>query len=123
MVSIFLRLLERYSGVLFLTTNRATTIDDAFKSRISACIEYKVLDTESKRKVWVNLLRVAEITLIETGDLTQDEALDVLSELNLNGREIKTAIRNAQCMALYEKKPVGFSHLMFAAGLNSVSLS
>lgn len=34
MVSIFLRALEFYSGILFLTTNRVGTIDEAFKSRI-----------------------------------------------------------------------------------------
>jgi hypothetical protein len=123
MVSIFLRLLERYSGVMFLTTNRATTIDDAFKSRISVCIEYKSLDVDSRKKVWFNLLKAAEITLTETGDLAEDGAILALSQLSLNGREIKTAIRNAQCMALYEKTPVSFKHLMFAASLNSVSLS
>lgn len=34
MVSVFLRALEFYSGILFLTTNRVGTIDEAFKSRI-----------------------------------------------------------------------------------------
>jgi hypothetical protein len=34
MVSVFLRVLEYYSGILFLTTNRVGTIDEAFKSRI-----------------------------------------------------------------------------------------
>jgi SpoVK/Ycf46/Vps4 family AAA+-type ATPase len=34
MVSVFLRVLEFYSGILFLTTNRVGTIDEAFKSRI-----------------------------------------------------------------------------------------
>jgi SpoVK/Ycf46/Vps4 family AAA+-type ATPase len=108
---------------MFLTTNRATTIDDAFKSRISVCIEYKSLDVDSRKKVWFNLLKAAEITLTETGDLAEDGAILALSQLSLNGREIKTAIRNAQCMALYEKTPVSFKHLMFAASLNSVSLS
>ncbi|KAF2104762.1 hypothetical protein NA57DRAFT_51566 [Rhizodiscina lignyota] len=34
MVSVLLRMLEYYSGILFLTTNRVGTIDEAFKSRI-----------------------------------------------------------------------------------------
>lgn len=34
MVSVFLRVLEFYAGILFLTTNRVGTIDEAFKSRI-----------------------------------------------------------------------------------------
>lgn len=34
LVSIFLRALEYYSGILFLTTNRVGSIDEAFRSRI-----------------------------------------------------------------------------------------
>ena len=34
MVSIFLRLLEYHSGIMFLTTNRLETIDSAFDSRV-----------------------------------------------------------------------------------------
>jgi hypothetical protein len=41
MTGIFLRLLEYYKGVLFLTTNRVTTFDDAFCSRISMFTRYK----------------------------------------------------------------------------------
>lgn len=33
-VSVFLRMLEYYKGILFLTTNRIGTFDEAFKSRI-----------------------------------------------------------------------------------------
>ena len=35
LVSIFLRLLEYFQGILFLTTNRVETFDDAFQSRTS----------------------------------------------------------------------------------------
>ena len=35
LVSIFLRLLEYFQGILFLTTNRVETFDDAFQSRMS----------------------------------------------------------------------------------------
>lgn len=34
LVSVFLRVLEYYAGILFLTTNRVGTFDEAFKSRI-----------------------------------------------------------------------------------------
>jgi SpoVK/Ycf46/Vps4 family AAA+-type ATPase len=33
-VSVFLRMLEYYKGLLFLTTNRVGTFDEAFKSRV-----------------------------------------------------------------------------------------
>jgi hypothetical protein len=40
MVGVFLRLLEYYHGILFLTSNRAKRIDTAFYSRISLSINY-----------------------------------------------------------------------------------
>ena len=40
LVSVFLRVLEYYNGLLFLTTNRVGTIDEAFKSRIHLSLYY-----------------------------------------------------------------------------------
>ncbi|KAF7589089.1 hypothetical protein BBP40_004794 [Aspergillus hancockii] len=48
LVSIFLRLLEYYEGILFLTTNRADHIDPAFESRIHVSIRYSELTTASR---------------------------------------------------------------------------
>lgn len=42
MVSVFLRVLEFYSGILFLTTNRVGTMDEAFKSRIHISLYCKL---------------------------------------------------------------------------------
>lgn len=47
LVSVFLRVLEYYNGLLFLTTNRVGTIDEAFKSRIHLSLYYVSL-TNSK---------------------------------------------------------------------------
>lgn len=44
LVSIFLRMLEYYEGILFLTTNRAENIDPAFESRIHLSLTYKEFD-------------------------------------------------------------------------------
>lgn len=40
LVSVFLRALEYYRGVLFLTTNRVQTFDAAFTSRIHVALHY-----------------------------------------------------------------------------------
>jgi SpoVK/Ycf46/Vps4 family AAA+-type ATPase len=44
-VSVFLRMLEYYKGLLFLTTNRVGTFDEAFTSRvhISLFCEFEVV--------------------------------------------------------------------------------
>lgn len=60
--AVFLRVLDYYSGILFLTTNRVGTIDEAFKSRIHISPYYPYLDLGQTEKIWeVNLDRLAAI--------------------------------------------------------------
>ena len=51
-VGVFLRLLEYFNGVLFLTTNRYETIDDAIMSRVTAHIKYDYPNKEESRLIW-----------------------------------------------------------------------
>lgn len=92
MVSIFLRLLERYQGIMFLTTNRPEHFDEAFRSRISISINYKELDEESRFQVWSNLLKASNVFI-------NKENIKLLSEFKMNGRQIKNCIRMGQCLA------------------------
>ncbi|CZR60280.1 uncharacterized protein PAC_10176 [Phialocephala subalpina] len=46
LVSVFLRVLEYYSGILFLTTNRVGILDEAFESRIHVSLYYPPLSKE-----------------------------------------------------------------------------
>ncbi|KAH8808859.1 hypothetical protein F5884DRAFT_858377 [Xylogone sp. PMI_703] len=58
---VFLRVLEYYAGILFLTTNRVGTFDEAFKSRIHMSLWYPTLSQKSTRKIWqMNLDRTKE---------------------------------------------------------------
>ena len=57
MISIFLRLLEYYEGILFLTTNRVGAIDGAFKSRIHMQLYYSWLNEDQMRKIWKSQMR------------------------------------------------------------------
>ncbi|POZ50208.1 ATP-binding protein [Methylovulum psychrotolerans] len=51
-VGVFLRVLEYFNGLLFLTTNRVDDIDEAIVSRCIALIKYYPPDTEARRKIW-----------------------------------------------------------------------
>ncbi|RHZ56597.1 ATP-binding protein [Aspergillus thermomutatus] len=57
LVSVFLRMLEYYSGILFLTTNRVGIIDEAFKSRIHVSLYYRPLDREQTLAIFKNNIR------------------------------------------------------------------
>jgi SpoVK/Ycf46/Vps4 family AAA+-type ATPase len=103
MVGIFLRQLEYHNGVLFLTSNRVEEIDEAFRSRISLALHYRMLDKTSRVQVWANLLEAAEFKLQEPS---------ALEHFDLNGRQIKTVIRLAISLAKYLKKDVSMEHIV-----------
>lgn len=104
MVGIFLRLLERHQGVMFLTTNRANCIDDAFRSRISITLRYNKLNEHTRYNVWRNLLEFSSINI-------SSAEINILSKYEINGRQIKNIIRMSQSWALANKSSVSFDHL------------
>ena len=93
-VSIFLRVLEYYEGIMFLTTNRVNTFDSAFQSRIHISLDYPELSIESRRLVWKNFL---DATSLE--NRITSAQLDSLSHMNMNGRQIKNVLKTAQLLA------------------------
>ncbi len=51
-VGVFLRVLEYFNGLLFLTTNRVDDIDEAIVSRCIALIKYHPPGEDDRRKIW-----------------------------------------------------------------------
>ncbi|KAK4450280.1 P-loop containing nucleoside triphosphate hydrolase protein, partial [Podospora aff. communis PSN243] len=56
LVSVFLRQLVYYSGILILTTNRVGVVDEAFKSRIHVSLSYPPIGLAETRQIWDNIL-------------------------------------------------------------------
>ncbi|KAK1977683.1 ATPase [Colletotrichum cereale] len=100
-VSIFLRTLEYYEGILFMTTNRVDNIDLAFQSRIHVSLEYPDLTPESRRQIWHNFLQEATLK-----SEVSDEDIAELAELRLNGRQIKNILKTSQLLAARKKSPL-----------------
>ncbi|MBI5927342.1 MAG: ATP-binding protein [Aquabacterium sp.] len=51
-VGVFLRVLEYFDGLLFLTTNRIDDIDEAIVSRCIALIRYHAPDLAARERIW-----------------------------------------------------------------------
>lgn len=97
LVSIFLRLLEYFQGILFLTTNRVETFDDAFQSRIHVALRYGDLTTKAKRSVWQMFLeKVQAKEGVQTAKFT-DKDFDALARHNLNGRQVSPLASFSSC--------------------------
>ena len=111
LVSIFLRELEYFDGILFLTTNRPGDIDEAFQSRIHVSIGLKALDTAERRKVWAVFIReLDELSDKEKATLLQ-YVTDNFDGDKLNGRQIRNSMRTALALAQLKKEKVGPEHL------------
>lgn len=102
MVSVMLRLVEYFKGVLFLTSNRVDSLDPAFKTRITLALRYEILDVSAREQIWKNLLEASG----SAPSMENDIDVATLAKYELNGREIKNAIRLAMALAKDDGKEV-----------------
>ncbi|KAM3447880.1 hypothetical protein MY3296_008296 [Beauveria thailandica] len=111
-VSIFLRTLEYYESILFLTTNRIASMDTAFQSRIHLTLEYPNLDAQARRAIWSTFLRRAASDDVDgKGADFDEEALSMLSAIDLNGRQIKNTMKMAQLLAMQTGAGLTLGHV------------
>lgn len=113
LVAIFLRHLEYFKGVMILTTNRIETMDLAFDSRVDIRLHYPALDAQARRSVWLNFVRKSasiDEEGVENGGFL-DHELDQLAQLELNGRQIKSAMKTAHLLASGKGEVTNFEHV------------
>ncbi|UKZ52461.1 hypothetical protein TrVGV298_006238 [Trichoderma virens] len=119
LVSVFLRMLEYYNGILFLTTNRPGVLDEAVKSRVHLNLHYNFLTEEQVVAIFkLNIVRLKEIEeqaakAPRHNKLYIDEA-DIIAFASehwrnhtdgigrWNGRQIRNAFLIAASLAHYE---------------------
>ena len=100
-VGVFLRVLEYYRGVLFMTTNRGTLVDDAIISRLTARFIYKNPDFHAQIRLWGVLAEQNGIKLAEA------EIKPIVEKYpKLSGRDIKNLLKLAYVVSLKHKKPI-----------------
>ncbi len=92
-VNVLLQELERFDGVCILATNRLLSLDKALDRRISARVEFRRPDKQARREIF---RRIIPSQL----PLAADVSIDILSENDLSGGEIKNVVLNAARIAL-----------------------
>jgi AAA+ superfamily predicted ATPase len=87
LVNVFLRNLEYYQGLIFLTSNRVEEFDHAFDSRIHLHVSFDHPDVAVRTQIWRHFMPKA---------WPDADAEKLGKELGLvNGREIKNLMRTA----------------------------
>ncbi|RYP68985.1 hypothetical protein DL770_008335 [Monosporascus sp. CRB-9-2] len=113
LVSVFLRALEYYEGILILTTNRVGTFDEAFKSRIQLALRYEKLKDYQRKQIWRNFIdrlrALGEHDSIDFDDILLH--IDELARCPMNGRQIRNSITTGRQLAKFMKKKMTFTHL------------
>lgn len=99
-----MRNIEYYTGILFLTTNRVKTFDPAFLSRIHVALNFKGLSKSAKVQIWRSFL-------LKAGAEPVDDRLEELAERDINGRQIKNAVRTAHSLAVSRGEKLSSVHL------------
>ena len=115
--SVFLRQLEYYRGVMFLTSNRITNFDPAFESRIHLSIHYPPLDFSGRLHVWNTFVRMNDLE-----NELSDKDLGTLAEIEVNGRQIRNIIKTARLLSKQEKASLAMKHVEMVLDVKKISI-
>lgn len=121
-VGVFLRVLEYYQGVLFLTSNRADSIDDAVASRCLARLTYDLPTIEDQFKIWKTLAATMGLVAPDEGiravvaavgtsveGVTHSAAKGILS-----GRDVRNLLQLGSLFASATGQPISVDAIKFA---------
>ncbi|KAI0198183.1 hypothetical protein F4808DRAFT_436799 [Astrocystis sublimbata] len=116
--SVFLRSLEYYAGILFLTTNRVGSIDPAFKSRIHISLFYPKFDLEATLRLYtmyINRVKTEQARLQSFTFRVKEKEVLKFAKRHFrqterdglgpwNGRQIRNAFQAAIALAEYDSQ-------------------
>ncbi|GAB1319609.1 Transitional endoplasmic reticulum ATPase 1 [Madurella fahalii] len=107
LVSVLLRVLEYYRGIIILTTNRIKSIDIAVISRIHLAIRYEDLSVDQMRSIFKYFLDQLEPAWIANRDAIDDFIDSFGHHYNLNGRQIRNVVSAALAAARHDASAPG----------------
>lgn len=99
MVAIFLKQLEYFQGILFLTSNRVGVFDQAIRSRLHLAMQYHAPDESRRALLWNQKLEQLPNEEIR---FDIEQVVKELAKPAMNGREISNAVNTARTLAAAE---------------------
>ncbi|TVY81240.1 ATPase family AAA domain-containing protein 3-B [Lachnellula suecica] len=103
---VFLKKLEYYRGVMFLTSNRISDFDAAFESRIHLTIHYPALDMASRLHIWKTFVGMGK-----SDSQLSEKDLETLAKNEINGRQIKNIVKTARLLSKQQSTPLAMHHV------------
>ncbi len=110
MTNILMQELERYEGLMILTTNRDFALDPAFERRLLLRLKFELPDVAARERIWQKFLAGCP-------KLAPDVSFAQLAvRFALSGGKIKNVVLKAVTAAAREQRPITMSDLESAAG-------
>lgn len=111
LVSVLLRCLEYYEGIIFLTTNRITSIDIAVQSRMQLAIQYRDLTTDQKLEIFKTLLSKIPNEEMSSRERLEKGLRKLCKGSEVNGRQIRNIVASARALARDDDQKMTFEHV------------
>lgn len=110
-VGVFLRVLEYYKGIMFMTSNLGEDIDDAIESRFTAKITYEQHSKDELAKIWIIIADQFGIK-----SFTSKMIEDLVKEFPyIAGRSIRAILKLSKMLADYRKVDVDMDIIKHSA--------
>ncbi|KAF2198746.1 P-loop containing nucleoside triphosphate hydrolase protein [Delitschia confertaspora ATCC 74209] len=112
LVSVLLRVLEYYDGILILTTNRMRSFDIAVQSRIHIAIKYEELEQDQKVNIFMSFItQLQNKKLVQNFEDLENWVKKEGKKFPFNGRQIRNVVSTALGVALMEDGKLRRQHL------------
>ena len=113
-VSYLLQRMESYRGVAILTTNRKSSLDQAFLRRLRFVVEFPFPEAPQRAEIWRRIF--------PSRTPVQDLNFERLARLRVSGGNIHNIAMGAAFLAADAGQPVGMEHLLAAARTEFVKI-
>jgi hypothetical protein len=105
-IGYLLQRIEDHQGVILLSTNRSTDMDEAFQRRFQFVLTFALPDRDLRERIWGSLLADVPHGDLDTGELAE--------RFPLSGGEIRNAVLAGAFLAAADGSVVGRDHLLAA---------
>jgi ATPase family associated with various cellular activities (AAA)/Winged helix domain, variant len=108
--SYLLQLLEEYSGIIILASNKKQNIDPAFVRRMRYVFEFPRPEAPERRKIWRQV--IAELSGAESLSRLDATIERLAANVDISGAQIKNAVLASLFVARRKREPLAMRHLL-----------
>jgi SpoVK/Ycf46/Vps4 family AAA+-type ATPase len=108
--SYLLQLLEEYTGIVILASNKRQNIDPAFIRRVRYVFEFPRPDAAERRRIWRQV--VGELSGLDMLRRLESTIEALALNVQISGAQIKNAVLASIFIARRSREPLAMPHLL-----------